>query len=82
MRFLAVVALLWCAGCSSAKPAPQDAGVDLTVGNCDPTMVFSSCSAQCHVPVCVVSTATCVGTQWMCDCTQVQACGLDMFGSD
>ncbi len=74
MRFLAAAALIGLVGCASGKSEPADAGVDLTVGHCDATTLFSSCSTQCHEPVCVVTTAMCVGTDWVCDCSDVQAC--------
>ena len=83
MRWLVVAVLATAVGCASASSTAQDAGVDLTVGHCDQAMLFSSCSDQCHEPVCVVSTATCaVSGDWVCDCTQVQACGADMRVSD
>jgi hypothetical protein len=81
MRFLAGVALAFVVGCASPGSAPADASVDLA-GHCDSTMLFASCSTQCHEPVCVVTTAMCVGSDWVCDCTAVQACGVDMRVAD
>ena len=81
MRFLAAAALTFAIGCASSGK-PSDAGVDLTVGHCDPSTLFSSCSDQCHEAVCVVSTAMCNGTDWVCDCTAVQACPADLSGVD
>ncbi len=74
MRWLAVFALAWMAGCASATQGAADAGPDLTVDNCDQKTLFSDCSAQCGFTVCIVAQATCVGTTWMCDCPSVGAC--------
>jgi hypothetical protein len=80
MRWLVVVALL--GACASASSSAEDAGVDLTVGHCDPATLFPSCADQCHEPVCVVSAAMCSGSDWVCDCTMVQPCGPDMRLAD
>lgn len=82
MRFLAAAALAGMVGCASASSTAEDAGVDMTVGHCDSATLFSSCSDQCHEAVCVVSTVMCAGTDWVCDCTQVQPCGADMRQAD
>ena len=81
MRWLAGAALVWLVGCASAHTTEADAGVDMTEGHCDSTMLFPSCSQQCHEAVCVVESAMCVGTDWVCDCAQVSAC-RDMGGAD
>jgi hypothetical protein len=72
-NLLVVMALLLTA-CASANQAPADASVDLTVGKCDPKDVFAACSDQCHMPICIVASATCMGTQWVCDCNQTGPC--------
>jgi hypothetical protein len=36
--------------------------------------VFAACSDQCHMPICIVASATCMGTQWVCDCNQTGPC--------
>ena len=82
MRWVAAAALALLAGCASATQAPADAGVDLSMGHCDPSTLFTACSAQCNMPICVVSTAECVGSDWVCDCAQTQPCGADMRRSD
>lgn len=82
MRWVAALALAFVAGCAAASEAPADAGVDLTTSNCDHSMLFAACSDQCHMPVCIVASATCVGTQWVCDCAQTGPCGADMRHAD
>jgi hypothetical protein len=86
MRLLGAVVLafpLWFGGgCASATQTAEDAGVDLSAGNCDHATLFTSCSAQCHEPVCVVSKVMCVGSDYVCDCASVQPCGPDMRQSD
>ena len=67
--------------CASANQVPADASVDLTVGKCDPTTLFTACSDQCHMPICVVASAMCMGTQWICDCAQTGPCH-DMSPAD
>ena len=81
-RWLAALALAFAAGCASATQVPMDAGVDLTAGKCDPGGLFAACTEQCHVPVCVVGAATCMGTAWACDCGTITACGADMRQAD
>jgi hypothetical protein len=73
-RWLGLVAAALLAACASATQTPLDAGVDLTDGNCDPHMLFAACSDQCHEPICIVASAMCMGTQWICDCTQTGPC--------
>lgn len=83
MRFLAVAALAAAVGCASASTSgAKDAGIDMTVGHCDQATLFTSCSEQCHEPVCVVSSVMCSGSDWVCDCGSVQPCGSDMRASD
>jgi len=83
MRFLAVAALAAAVGCASASTSgAKDAGVDMTIGHCDSSTLFASCSDQCGKPVCVVSSAMCAGSDWVCDCNAVQPCGSDMHAAD
>lgn len=82
MRWVAAAALAFVVGCASANQAPADASVDLTAGNCDRATLFAACSAQCKMPVCIVATAMCVGTDWVCDCAQTGPCGADMRSAD
>ncbi|HEX8950288.1 MAG TPA: hypothetical protein VF997_03835 [Polyangia bacterium] len=81
-RWLAALVLAFVAGCASATQAPVDASVDLTMGHCDQSTLFSSCSAQCNMPICIVARATCMDSQWVCDCTQTGPCGADMRHAD
>ena len=75
MRVLCAIALSILAGCAASQP-PMDAGtdVDLTVGHCDPQQLFSACSDQCGMKVCIVAAASCSGTQWLCDCSKTGPC--------
>jgi hypothetical protein len=75
MRWVCGIALSLLVACATSQP-PGDAGVDvdLTVGHCDPTQLFAMCSAQCHMPICIVASATCSGTQWICDCNKTGPC--------
>ena len=67
--------------CASASQQPADASVDLTAGKCDPRDVFAACSDQCHMAICIVASASCMGTQWVCDCSQTSPC-RDMRAAD
>jgi len=82
MRWVAAAALAFLAGCASATDASMDASVDLTAGNCDPKAVFAACSAQCNMPICIVASATCMGSDWVCDCAKTGPCGADMRRAD
>lgn len=82
MRWIAVAALAFVAGCASATEAPMDASVDLTMGKCDPRTLFAACSAQCNMPICIVQSATCMGSDWVCDCAKTGPCGADMSHAD
>ena len=83
MRRIACLALLLLAACASSQPANgADAGADLSVSQCDPKTLFSSCSQQCGGPVCIVARASCAGGQWVCDCTMTGPCATDMAGRD
>jgi hypothetical protein len=73
-RFLCIAAFSLLAACASATQGTPDAGADLSVGQCDPKTLFSSCSAQCGEPICIVANATCVGSDWQCDCSQTGPC--------
>jgi hypothetical protein len=82
VRWLLAI-LLFATACASATQAPMDAGVDLTMGQCDGRALFAACSDQCHMPICIVASATCSATgQWICDCAQTGPCGADMRVSD
>jgi hypothetical protein len=82
MRWLWAVAVALTIGCASSQ-APTDAGVDLSAGNCDPQQLFTQCSQQCGMPVCIVGAATCSGTSWVCDCSLTGPCRTtDLGGSD
>jgi hypothetical protein len=76
-----LLSTLLMAACASANQQPEDASVDLTAGKCDPKDVFAACSDQCHMPICIVATAMCMGTQWICDCSQTGPC-RDMAAAD
>jgi hypothetical protein len=82
MRWIAAAALALVAGCASPTDAPMDAGVDLTVNKCDPKTLFTACSAQCNMPICIVQSAMCVGSDWVCDCAKTGPCGADMRRAD
>ena len=79
---MAAAALAFLVGCAAATNAPMDASVDLTSGSCDPKTLFATCSAQCNMPVCIVASAMCVGTNYVCDCAQTGPCGADMRQAD
>ena len=79
MRLLCVAAFSLLAACASATQGPADAGADLSVSHCDPKTLFTSCSDQCHEPICIVASAMCVGGDWVCDCSQTGPCH-DMSG--
>ncbi len=84
MRWICAIAVSFLVACASSQP-PMDggAGTDLTAGHCDPQGLFAACSDQCHMAICIVATATCSGTQWICDCSQTGPCrSTDMAGSD
>jgi hypothetical protein len=81
MRSIALVFVALFSACAAATQAPADAGVDLTVGKCDPRDIFAACSDQCHMSICIVAQATCMGTQWICDCAQTGPC-RDMRSAD
>jgi hypothetical protein len=82
LRWICAIAVSLVVGCASSQP-PADAGVDLTVDHCDPQQLFVACSAQCHMPICIVAAATCSGAQWVCDCSQTGPCPMkDMAGRD
>lgn len=76
-----LLSTLLAGACASANQEPADAGVDLTVGKCDPKTLFTACSDQCHMSICIVASATCMGTQWVCDCNQTGPC-RDMSPAD
>lgn len=75
MRLVCALAWSLVAGCATSL-APSDAGVAVEMGGgqCDRQQLFSACSAQCNFQVCVVAAASCQGTQWVCDCSQVGPC--------
>jgi hypothetical protein len=75
MRWLSGIALSLLVGCATSQP-PADlaSDQDLSVGHCDPQMLFAACSDQCHMQVCIVAAASCEGTQWICDCSKVGPC--------
>jgi len=80
-RSIALLFVVLMTACASATQGAADAGVDLSVGKCDPKQIFAACSDQCHMPICIVATASCMGTQWICDCTQTGPCH-DMRAAD
>jgi hypothetical protein len=83
MRWLLGI-MLFALSCASASTTPMDAGPDLFAGGtCNPQTLFSSCSAQCGMPICVVQSATCsAANEWVCDCSKTGPCGPDMRLSD
>jgi len=80
----ALAIMLFALSCASASTTATDAGADLSAsGVCDAKDLFSACSAQCGMPICVVETATCsAANQWVCDCSHTGPCGPDMRVSD
>ena len=83
MRWLVPI-LLFAAACASPSTSAMDAGPDLTAsGSCDAKTLFTDCSTQCGMSVCIVGSATCSpSNQWMCDCSRVTPCGADMRHAD
>jgi hypothetical protein len=70
---LAVFAIGLATGCAASTNA-ADGGADLYAGKCDGKMLFSSCSSQCGFNVCAIGAASCVASQWKCDCSQAVPC--------
>ena len=80
MRRLIVLLAFVVAGCAASTNG-SDAGADMSMGHCDPKMLFSSCTKQCGFHVCGIGKASCEVGQWQCDCSQAVVCAVGDGGS-